>query len=1509
MSRKNLVVYSLLLVLTSSCSSNKSDSNNSPNLPAVNPGSPSGQVYVRAKAEFDLSSAPDGSAQFNLVKKTYAAAPNCLHGQCTDYSDITVTNEGSTQFQLAQSQAQINQSTSNQNLSNIVDLKIATLFDNNLTSCGGQKCESAAIRIYTTDSTGIQGAGLWSQAIGQSVPLTVSGGSSNSILATIPYFSAANPDNGRDLQVDLDPLAVDKNVLSLQMADFADASPSGAGYILSADFTKAGAASYKAHVVVEYDLIASPTIACVIPNGTGAKSWNGSSYGSCVVTSCSSNFVLENNSCDLPLAMAPLSNNILINNTIQFSASGGISPYTWSASGSGSIDSSSGLFTASSNAGAASVTVTDNFGVSTSAAVIVYSPLIVSSITQSLQPNTTLQMTASGGIAPYIWSATGAGTINSSGLITAGANAGTMVVTATDSQLNQASETITVTIPLLTNLILSTDKPVGLVQENTELNLFSGGSNPVTYDQASTGSVFDVNDMITATLTATPTNASSIYSVIPTSIGQQSSIGPSFTFPRSLLTASGNFSVTGTSSPAAITSNIIPIKSYTVQGISNLDHFMKLNPTFLGSVNSTLVFSYTSADTNKLKLVSYSLITNSASALSNGNPESLSDITSSSNPVVYNNMIYYTGLDSTVANHLYATDGSVVTQISNITNSPGNGDGITNLTAANGLLYFNAFGDANFKTKLWKFDGTNLTQVPATNSTGNDAPSSIVGDGTNLYYSAFNASNQTKLWKYNGTTVTQMSNTNTSGSDSISLPIVNGTIIYFVANNPSNQQKIWKCDGTTVTQVSNTDTSNTDAPANLTFIGSTLYFSALKSTTGSVMKLYKYVSGSVTQVSNTNTNTNGSDNPGNIRVIGTNLYFTSTGNTGTTTFTKLYVYNGTTVTQASNLNTSGSDSFSNLTLIGSNLYFNASVTGVTSVWSSSGSTCSGTGLTATCSGFTKVSDSADVGTPSTIIGMNGVLYYLSFQDGGSLGTVYSYNGSSYSQIPETSSSVTILAASPVTNQLAYTVNGSTQLKFWDIASNSSNVVIAPTQSNFVTDLPLSMMANGSKLYFSANDEVGAQKMFMFDDSNNAITQISNTVGDQEIPDSPGFTAIMNGILYFTSNNSLNQVKLYKYDGTNVTQVSNTTPTGTDTPNGLTVLGSNLYFASYAASTTLRKLYKYDGTNLTQVSNTDPTGTDSPSNMTLVGSNVYFTASNPTGQAKVWKYDGTNVTQVPATNTSGNDGASELTVVGSNLYYVSLNSSAQSKVWKFDGTTLTQVSNSNPSGSDNPGLLTVSGSNLYYVSSNSSSQSKVWKYDGTTSTQISNGVPSGSDNISNLLAVGSNLYYSGSNTSGFLKLWMYNGTNTPTQISNTNTTGTDSPSLPVAIGSNIYFSALNPLSQTKLWVYNGTSVNQLSNINPTSNDLPSSLVAIGSTVYFQGMNANNVAKLFLTDGTIPCTGSGSTAVCNGTLQITNTTNSNTSADVSAPVMVGVGQDVFFPANSRQGVQKIYRIHQN
>jgi hypothetical protein len=318
--KKHVLSYLSIIALSSACSSGQSPNNSSNNLPSVNPNAANGQVYIKAKAEFDLSSAPDGSAQFNLVKKSYAAAPNCLHGQCTDYSDITVTNSGSTQFELAQSQAQIAQNVTNQNLSNIVDLKIATLFDNNLTSCGGQKCTAAAIRIYTNDSTGVQGQGLYSSLIGKSVPLTVSGGSAALSLAAIPYFNSANPDDGSSLQIDLDPLAADKNVLSLAMADFADAASAGAGYTLSADFTQAGAGTYKAHVVVEYDLIGPPSAPPQTILAQGLD-WGMSSPN---VISVSASSVLDSvQSTGLVATVTPTSTNCSVNFSFAWDSSQG----------------------------------------------------------------------------------------------------------------------------------------------------------------------------------------------------------------------------------------------------------------------------------------------------------------------------------------------------------------------------------------------------------------------------------------------------------------------------------------------------------------------------------------------------------------------------------------------------------------------------------------------------------------------------------------------------------------------------------------------------------------------------------------------------------------------------------------------------------------------------------------------------------------------------------------------------------------------------------------------------------------------------------------------------------------------------------------------------------------------------------------------------------------------------------------------------------------------------------
>jgi hypothetical protein len=248
------IILLALSVMLSACSNSGSQQSTS-NLPNPNLNSTAGTVYMRAKAEFNLTSAPSGSAKLDLIKKTYAAGGNCQHGQCTDFSDITVVNTGSTQFALTTGATQTNQTVSNENITTLAQLNIGTLFDNEIYSCNNQKCTGAMIRIYTTDDNGtIQGPGLWSQAITQSVPLTVSGGLTTAP-TVLPYFSAnGTHDDGSSLQADGEAIST-QNLISLVNGDFSDANPSGSGYTLSADFTHAGAGTYLAHVVVEYDLI------------------------------------------------------------------------------------------------------------------------------------------------------------------------------------------------------------------------------------------------------------------------------------------------------------------------------------------------------------------------------------------------------------------------------------------------------------------------------------------------------------------------------------------------------------------------------------------------------------------------------------------------------------------------------------------------------------------------------------------------------------------------------------------------------------------------------------------------------------------------------------------------------------------------------------------------------------------------------------------------------------------------------------------------------------------------------------------------------------------------------------------------------------------------------------------------------------------------------------------------------------------------------------------------------
>lgn len=149
------------------------------------------------------------------------------------------------------------------------------------------------------------------------------------------------------------------------------------------------------------------------------------------------------------ISVSPQTALLAVGHTLQFSASGGTPPYTFSSSNLAvaTIDASTGLLTAV-GAGTATVTATDANGVAGSSGTIEVREIVVTPQTASLIVGDTLQFTASGGRAPYAWSVSDPAVASidaATGLLTALAP-GSVIVTATDADgIAGRSGAITVT--------------------------------------------------------------------------------------------------------------------------------------------------------------------------------------------------------------------------------------------------------------------------------------------------------------------------------------------------------------------------------------------------------------------------------------------------------------------------------------------------------------------------------------------------------------------------------------------------------------------------------------------------------------------------------------------------------------------------------------------------------------------------------------------------------------------------------------------------------------------------------------------------------------------------------------------------------------------------------------------------------------------------------------------------------------------------------------------------------
>ena len=236
-------------------------------------------------------------------------------------------------------------------------------------------------------------------------------------------------------------------------------------------------------------------------------------------------------------------------------AAGGQTPYVFSiVLGAGSVDSSSGLFTASATAGTTVVEVTDAHGSTAKSSLQIIVVAFVHA-SASVDSGTTTAQSATGGAPPYTYSVlTGGGSINASALFAAPAGPEMVMLKVTDSKGATAQESITVNGPLLPT------KPMATVGGGTTLLIgAAGGQGPFAYAVSSGGGSVDSSGHFAA-----PTTPGTSVVTITDALGATTIVTITIKPPLSISPASATLTASSEQSTAFVGMNGVPPYSYSL---------------------------------------------------------------------------------------------------------------------------------------------------------------------------------------------------------------------------------------------------------------------------------------------------------------------------------------------------------------------------------------------------------------------------------------------------------------------------------------------------------------------------------------------------------------------------------------------------------------------------------------------------------------------------------------------------------------------------------------------------------------------------------------------------------------------------------------------------------------------------------------------------------------------------------------------------------------------------------
>jgi ELWxxDGT repeat protein len=404
--------------------------------------------------------------------------------------------------------------------------------------------------------------------------------------------------------------------------------------------------------------------------------------------------------------------------------------------------------------------------------------------------------------------------------------------------------------------------------------------------------------------------------------------------------------------------------------------------------------------------------------------------------------------------------------------------------------------------------------------------------------------------------------------------------------------------------------------------------------------------------------------------------------------------------------------------------------------------------------------------------------------------------------------------------------------------------------------PTNLTVFSDGLCFSAFTQTVGTELWRYDHTNiTLVSNINDTVTDlgagmiQGNSSNPNWLTVYNGGLYFAAYDQRRGDELWRYDGTNTQRVADINPDADDTiksnpassfPSELTVLGNQLFFSANNSNTKPNyELWRFDGTNATQVANIHPdSGSDFssyPTGITAFNGYVYFMADDGTHGYELWRANVSGATLLSDINP-GNESSSSypqgFTIFANKLFFEAFNGTFGYELWATDGTNTSRITDLNPgSAGSYPTHLTVYNNALYFQATDGTNGYELWRYDGAQTTLVTNLNPTGDAFPKNLTVFQNQLFFAADDGTRGWELWKYDGT-TASLVSDLNPTGDSFPEHLTVFSNYLYFTATTPATGYELWKCDGTNVFLAADINTgAGSSYPRSLTPFSSELCF------------------------------------------------------------------------------